>query len=191
MKTQIKASYRDIAKLFAKHLPIEGKEFGDKVGEFLTTISRMQPEAKTALKASYVFASKVPRGEQDDLFQELVLAILERRTKDEKLAYAIARFDWVDWWRKYTVRQHFFAGSLNQVYEDTEGNECQLGELLVGECEFERKMDGKLDAQSIWNQLPDSIKPIVQKRLEGKPLTNTERQRLNYHVKQKPMVLVS
>lgn len=191
MKTQIKVSYRDIAKLFAKHLPIEGKEFGDKVEEYLTTISRMRPEAKTALKAAYVFASKVPKAEQDDFFQELVLAILEHRTKDERLAYAIARFDWVDFWRKYTIRQHFFAGSLNQVYEDAEGNECQLGELLVGECEFERKMDGKLDAQSIWNQLPDSIKPIVQKRLEGKPLTNTERQRLNYHVKQKPMVLVS
>ena len=125
------------------------------------------------------------------MFQDLALAVLKADTNDAKLAYAVARCDWQDFWRKYQVRQHY---SLDNVIEDDSGNPVTMAELLVGETEFEFKMDGKLDGERIWDSLPEDIKPLIQKRLLGKPLsserkrgnqktdsalTNTERQRLN------------
>ncbi len=173
-------TYRHIAKMFASALPVEGQEFGHKVEFYLDTIKRLSREAKVALKSAYIFSRKVPRAEREDLFQDIALAVLKVKTKDERLAYAIARCDWRDFWKRYKIRQHY---SLDSIVEDTEGNPVTLGELLVGEAEFERKMDGKLDAERIYNTLPANIQPLIDKRLIGKPLNQTERKRLNRYVK--------
>jgi hypothetical protein len=196
MASTLKVSYRDIAKMFVKALPVEGREFGDKVEQYLDVIKGMPAVSKVALKSAYIFSRKVPREEREDLFQDIALAILEAKTKDERLAYAIARCDWQNWWGKYKIRQH---QSLDSIIEDDEGNPVTLGELIVGEVEFERKVDGELDAQRIWDKLPEDIKPIVEKRLMGKPLStvrngrgrpstdtalsNCERQRLSRWIK--------
>lgn len=176
----IKITYRDIAKMLMAALPVEGEEFGLKVNECLETLKRMPQEAKTALKVAYVFSRKVPRQERDDLFQDIALAVLKAKTKDERLAYAIARCDWQDWWGKYSIRSHY---SLDSVVEDDEGNPTRLAELIVGETEFERKIDGKLDAERIYNQLPATIKPLVNKRLIGKALTGAERVAMHRYIK--------
>ncbi len=84
-------TYRHIAKMLASALPVEGQEFGLKVEQYLDTIKRLPQEAKTALKSAYIFSRKVPREEREDLFQDIVLAVLKVKTKDEQLAYAIAR----------------------------------------------------------------------------------------------------
>lgn len=173
-------TYRHIAKMLASALPVGGREFGLKVEQHLDTIKRLPQEAKTALKSAYIFSRKVPREEREDLFQDITLAVLKVKTKDERLAYAIARCDWQDFWRKYMVRQHY---SLDSIVEDTEGNPVTLGELLVGETEFERKMDGKIEAERIYNALPARIKPLIDKRLIGKALNNSERGILNRYVK--------
>ena len=162
----IQVTYRRIAKMLASKLPVEGEEFGLKVEEYLTAIKAMPQETKTALKVAYVFSRKVPDEEREDLFQDIVLAVSKAKTSDEKLAYAIARLDWLDWWRRYKIRRHT---SLDSVVEG-EDSESTLAELLVGETEFENKMDGKMDAELIWNNLPEDIKPLVLKRLQGKPL---------------------
>ena len=173
-------TYRHVAKMLASALPVEGQEFGLKVEQNLETIKRLPQEAKTALKSAYIFSRKVPREEREDLFQDITLAVLKVKTKDERLAYAIARCDWQDFWKHYKIRQHY---SLDSVTEDTEGNPVTLGELIVGEAEFERKMDGKLDAERIYNTLPLHIQPIIDKRLLGKALNQTERKRLNRYIK--------
>jgi len=173
-------TYRHVAKMLASALPIEGKEFGDKVEQYLETIKRLPQEAKTALKSAYIFSRKVPREEREDLFQDIALAILKVKTKDERLAYAVARCDWQDFWRKYKIRQHY---SLDSVVDDTEGNPVTLGEMLVGETEFERKMDGKLEAERIFNALPSNIQPLINKRLIGNTLNKQERNALNYYVR--------
>jgi len=173
-------TYRHIAKMIASALPVEGKEFGDKVEQYLDTIKRLPQEAKVALKSAYIFSRKVPREEREDLFQDIALAILKVKTKDERLAYAVARCDWQDFWRKYKIRQHY---SLDSVVDDTEGNPVTLGEMLVGETEFERKMDGKLEAERIFNALPSNIQPLINKRLIGNTLNKQERNALNYYVR--------
>ena len=122
----------------------------------------------------------MPKQEAEDFFQDVALAVLRVRTKDERLAYAIARCDWRDFWSRYKVRQHF---SLDSIVSQPQGNQVTMGELLVGEIEFERKMDGKLDAEKLFNSLPANIKPIIENRLMGKALTSSERNKLNRYVK--------
>ena len=166
--------------MLASALPVEGQEFGLKVEQYLETIKRLPQEAKTALKSAYIFSRKVPREEREDLFQDITLAVLKIQTKDERLAYAIARCDWQDFWKRYKIRQHY---SLDSIVDDSEGNPVTLGELLVGETEFERKMDGKIDAERIYNLLPLHIQPIIDKRLIGKALNSSERNKPNRYVK--------
>jgi len=178
-KSYIQVTYRDIAKMLASALPVEGEEFGVKVEEYLETIKALPREAKLAMKVGYIFSRKVPRQEREDMFQDIALALFKVKARDERLAYAIARCDWRDFWRKYMVRQHY---SLDSIVEDDEGNPVTLSEVLVGEVEFERKMDGKLDAERIWDKLPKLIKPLVHKRLIGKALTATERKQMSRYV---------
>jgi hypothetical protein len=183
MSVQVKdVTYRHIAKMLASALPIEGEQFGERVEANLQIIKGLQQAQKTALKMAYIFSRKVPRQEREDMFQDIALTLLKASTPDERLAYAIARCDWKDWYKKYSIRQHY---SLDSVVEDSDGNPVAMGELIVGESEFELKMDGKLDASIIWEKLPEDIKAIVQKRLLGTALLNTERAKLSYWVKTK------
>jgi hypothetical protein len=182
MKPFIKVTYRNIAKMLASALPVEAEEFTEIVEANLKAIESLSMEAKNALKSAYIFSRKVPRQERQDLFQDLTLAILKARTKDEKLAYAIARCDWLNWWKKYKIRQHY---SLDTIIEDEDGNPQRMGELIVGEVDFEYRLDGKVDAERIWHKLPDNIKLIVKNRLLRKALTNTERSILNRWIKSK------
>ena len=180
MKNYIEITYRDVAKMLASALPVKDGEFALKVAEYLEIVKALPQESKIALKVAYVFSRKVPREEREDLFQELALTIFKAKIKDERLAYAIARCDWQDWWRKYTIRQHY---SLDSVVEDSEGNPVTLAETLVGEVEFERKVNGKLDAERLWNIIPDRIKPLIDKRLIGNALTNVERSAMSKYVR--------
>lgn len=176
MKSIKDITYRHIAIMLVKAMPVEDQEFSDKVNEYLETIKALPKNAKVALRSAYIFGSKAPRQEREDLFQDIVLAILKSQVEDERLAYAIARCDWMDWWKKYTIRQHY---SLDSVTEDEDGNPTTLRELIVGETEFELKMDGKLDAERIWQKLPDYIKPLVQRRLLGYGLNAKDGMTLN------------
>lgn len=165
MRAQLKdITFRHVAIMLASALPIEGEDFRAHVEANLKAIKALPQEHKTALKMAYIFSRKVPRQEREDLFQELALTLFEAGKTEERLAYAIARCDWRDWWKKYRIRQHF---SLDSVVEDEDGNPATMGDLLVGESEFELKMDGKLDAYRIWNKLPDKLKKVVRARLLG------------------------
>lgn len=175
-------TYRDIAKMLASALPVKGEEFGLKISELHQLIKAMPQAEKVALKSAYIFSRKVPRQEREDLFQELALAVFTARTKDEKLAYSIARCDWKNWWSKYSIRQHT---SLDSIVNDNDGNPVTLGELIVGEVEFENKVCADIECKRIWNKLPDNIRPLVFKRLVGKALTHQERNTMNYYVKTK------
>jgi len=179
MKT-IKVTYRNIAIMLASSLSIEGEDFRDRVEANLEAMKTLPSYQKNALKMAYIFSRKVPRQEREDLFQDIALALLKARTKEPRLAYAIARCDWLNWWKKYKIRQHY---SLDSVTEDEDGNPATLGELIIGESEFELKMDGKLDAQRIWQKLPQDIKAIVRQRLLGQALNGSQRVTLHRWVK--------
>ena len=65
-KTYLQVTYRDIAKMLASALPIEGAEFSAKVEENLEAIKALTSKAKTALKVAYIFSRKAPREERAD-----------------------------------------------------------------------------------------------------------------------------
>jgi DNA-directed RNA polymerase specialized sigma24 family protein len=181
MSTQLKdITYRHISIMLASVLPIEGEDFKARIEANLEAIKALPSEQRTALKMAYIFSRKVPRQEREDLFQDIALTLLKAKTPEARLAYAIARCDWRDWWKKYKIRQHY---SLDSVIEDKEGNPATLGELIIGESEFELKMDGKLDADRIWHKLPDNIKDIIKLRLLGQILTSNQRVTLHRWVK--------
>lgn len=186
MKTYLKVTYRDIAKMLAKALPVEDSEFTLKVEEYLNVIKSMSQSAKIALKTAYVFSRKVPREEREDMFQDLTLAVLKAKATDERLAYAVARCDWVNWWQRYKIRQHY---NLDSIVEDSEGNQVPYGELLVGECEFENRLDGDMDGERLYQQLPKWVQDIVKKRLIGKPIRGGERKLIDRWVSTRPLVL--
>ena len=186
--------------MLALALPLKHQEIAQAINDYLEVINAMQDGEKAALRAAYIFSRKVPFEEREDMFQELALAVLKTKAEDEALAYTIARCDWRDWWQKYQRRKHIIWYSLNAtkqgyfddcILSDNLGPEYELGELLVGEAEFERKMDGKLDAEALWAKVPDPIKRVVNRRLMGYSLTGAERQRLSTFVKSRPTILVS
>lgn len=182
----IKVTYRDIAKMLVKSMPIQDAEFGLMVEEYIEVIKGMAEGQIIALKTAYVFSRKVPREEREDMFQDLTLAILKAEATDERLAYAVARCDWRDWWEKYRIRQHY---SLDSIVEDSDGNQIPYAELLVGECEFENKMNGEMDGQKLYDSLPPWIREIVKKRLLGKPIRGYDRRNLDKWVSGQPTIL--
>jgi len=160
----------------------------------------MGKTAKLAVKVAYVFSRKVPREDRQDMFQELVTAVIDSGATDEPFAYTIARRGWMNYWGKKKLHSQFFGGYLSDTITNSDNEDVEMAELIVGEVEFERKMDGKLDGQRLWSRIPEDIKPLIQKRLLGKPLgaprnrkrgrpksngslDRTERDKLNYWVK--------
>lgn len=184
----IKVEYRDIAKMLCAALPVDSQEFANKVNNYTAIIKALPAAAKLALRSAYIFSRKVPREEREDLFQDIALAVLKAHATDERLAYAIARCDWKNWWAKYKIRQHY---SLDSVVDDGEGNKVSFGELLVGEVEFERKLNGDMDGKALYSALPSWIKSIVDKRLIGKSITGGERIMLDKWVAGRPTILAS
>jgi hypothetical protein len=171
-------------------------EYIELVKSTAKEFGKLGANAQLAIEAAYIFSRKVPINERQDFFQELVLAVLESGTENAAFAYTIARRDWQDFWRSYKLHSQYYQGSLSEVILNSDNEETELSELLVGEVEFERKQIDKLDAQALWRQIPADIQALVTKRLQGKPLgaprsrkagrpknsgslNDTERQRLN------------
>ena len=166
------------------------------VADASKAIDKLNINAKLAIQTAYIFSRKVPTNERQDLFQELLAAVLASGTEKLAFAYAIVRRDWQNWYKTYKLHSQYYSGYLSETITNSDGEETELAELLVGEVEFERKQIDKLDAQSLWHQIPTDIQSLVIKRLQGKPLgtsrsrkggrpkqsqtlDNTERSRLN------------
>ncbi len=196
-----KANYQNIAKA-----AIGGPSFEDDnqylvlVQNTVKALEGLDTNGKLAVEAAYIFSRKVPGNERQDLFQELVTAILDSGTDNPAFAYTIARRDWQNWWAKYKLHSQFYSGYLSETVTNSDGEETELAELLVGEVEFENRQIDKLDARALWQQIPKDIQNLVAKRLQGKPLgaprkrkagkpkssgtlNGAERQRLNRWVK--------
>ena len=185
--TRLNVTHRDIAKLFCKALPLDGDDYGTAVNDAVDAINKLTPECKLALKSAYIFSAKVPREEREDMFQTLAMTLIEARVKDEKLAYTIARCDWVNWYKKFKTREHF---SIDSVVTGYDGDEVSYSELLVGEAEFEAKMNGDMDGARLYDALPAWVKDIVDKRLSGRSITGGEKHMLNKWVLAQPSILV-
>ena len=171
---------RSIAKMLASALQVDGEEFGEHVETYLDEINKLPADARRALKYAFIFSRKAPQQEREDLYQELAIKLLELRPHDDKLAYAIARCDWKDWWKAFKMRSNYNWESIERISDAEDGQDygqdaidrqMYHGALLDGQVEIERKTD----ADILWSKLPKQIQAIVSKRLEGHALTGAER----------------
>jgi len=195
-----KATYQQVSKAMLGPNFDRDDSFLQLVKQTAKQVEAVGINAKLAIEAGYIFSRKVPHEERQDLFQELITAILDSGTEDAAFAYAIARRDWQDWWQSYKLHSQYYQGYLSDTITNSDGEETELAELLVGEVEFENRQIDKLDAERLWNQIPADIQQLVTKRLQGKPLgaprkrkagqpknsgtlNGTERQRINRWVK--------
>ena len=195
-----KATYQHLSKAMLGTGFNRDDSFIELVKQTAKQIEHLGVNARLAIEAGYIFSRKVPREERQDLFQELVTAILDSGTEDAAFAYTIARRDWQNWWAKYQLHSQYYQGYLSDTLTNSDGEETELAELLVGEVEFENKQIDKLDSERLWHQIPAEIQQLVTKRLQGKPLgaprsrkagqpkssgtlNGTERQRLNRWVR--------
>jgi hypothetical protein len=134
-------------------------------------------------------AGKVPHQERCDVVQSLTTQLLTTRPTSCKLAYSIARNYVIDYWRARAYRQHY---SLDASVDNITGSETDtetLGDVLVGEVDFERRMVDQLDAQILYGSLPGCIKGIVNRRLLGKASTSDERVALHRYLKTRPTLI--
>lgn len=199
----IKITNRDLAKMFvyaiSGNCQLKPEEIEVKVQDYLEIIENMPKSQKLALKCAYVFASKVPILEREDFFQELVLCLLKANVKDEALAYTITRCNWLDFWRDYQRKQQYYGGSLESLdlneIENTEYSQLNtkdkrtVREYITGVCEYEQ-IDAKIDTETLWQQLPKIIKPIIADRMSGIALNNTQRSKLHRWLNQSGMKLI-
>lgn len=195
-----KATYQQVSKAMLGPNFDKDDSFIELVKQTARELEGLGVNAKLAIEVAFIFSRKVPQNERQDIFQELVAAILDSATESPAFAYTIARRDWQNWWAQYKLHSQYYQGYLSETITNSDGEETELAELLVGEIEFENKQIDKLDAERLWAQIPAHIQELVTKRLEGKPLgvprnrkagqpkssgslDNTQRQRLNRWVR--------
>jgi hypothetical protein len=174
----VKVTLRDIAKMLVKYMPIEGQDFTSKIEAYISLLKKLDKPSKLALTAAYIFSSKCPKAEREDLFQELVTRCYEANPQSEINAYSVARCDWKNWLDSWYREHKTTLQSYDITIQDDGGNEIRASELLVGDCEFEARECSNIDASNIWQLLPVDIKPLVQKRLSGLGLSAKEGMRL-------------
>lgn len=196
----LNTTYHRVSKAFLGPNFAVDDDYIELVKQTRQSLEGLGLNGRLAVEAAYIFSRKVPANERQDMFQELMTAILAAGTEDPAFAYTVARRDWQNWWAKYKLHSQFHQGYLSEVITNSDGEEVELAEFLVGEVEFEAKMIDKLDARRLWQQIPKDIQGLVLKRLQGKPLGaprnakggrpkqtqslgNTERQRLSRWVK--------
>ncbi|MDD2661998.1 MAG: hypothetical protein PHY54_20325 [Methylococcales bacterium] len=173
-------TYRNIAKMLASALQVEGEEFGAHVEVYLNQIDKLPTDCKRALHYAYIFSRKAPQQDREDLYQELAIKLLESRPCNDKLAYAIARCDWKDWWKAFKIRSNYSFDSIERLADsesasdygqDAIDRQTYHSALLEGEIELERKAD----IDKLWSLLPKHIQAIVTKRFTGYALSTAER----------------
>lgn len=151
------------------------------ITESAQALSRRLGIKTTALEAILGYwVRRIPGQDREDVAQNLALALLEAKPANPKYAFAICRNKIVDWWRAYSIRQHY---SLDLMIDgDGQGDGAKaLGDTVASVSRYEltfEQVEGKLDGASLYRKLPRDIKLIVAKRMKGKRTSNTERSRL-------------
>lgn len=187
-------TYRNIAKMLASALQLTDDSFGEHVESFLKQIEKLPQQQRIALKYAYIFSRKAPKEERADLYQELSLTLMEKRIKDDKLAYAIARCDWKDFWKAYKLHTQYNYESIERLADSEDGSDygqnaierrMYHAELLTGEVEYE----SKLDADTLFKKLPEAIQKIVTKRLTGYATSKLEQSIMRRYINSNPVIL--
>jgi hypothetical protein len=103
----VKTDTRKLAKALAKGLPVEGALFGEHVDAIECKVKALPKVQQTILSLAYMFASKVPRQERDDVSQEIIAACFESAETEESHLYMVARHTWALWFKRWYVKAQY------------------------------------------------------------------------------------
>jgi len=152
----------------------------------LRALEQFSQSQKTIARKAFIFASKSPAIEREDLFQSLFATLWAKQTNgklDEKLAHKIAHDTWANWWKAYYYREHY---SLD-VTQETDDSELALD--VIDDRDTIAQAESDIDASMLWQSLPKAIQSIALKRIKGTPLTIAERQRLSRYARANSFIL--
>jgi len=130
------------------------------------------------------FQGKVPYQEREDIKQEIILRLAEvdiKRNGSGPLSIAgmirtasyVIKEYWRDLKRKPTIL------SLNNGHDDENGHDTEYWETLADDKAID--LESWLDANVWLHSCPKKLVQIAQKRVEGKALSDSERQYLKRH----------
>jgi len=152
----------------------------------LRALEQFSQSQKTIARKAFIFASKAPAIEREDLFQSLFATLWAKQSGgklDEKLAHKIAHDTWANWWKSYYYREHY---SLD-VTQETDDNELSID--IPDDRDLISEAESDIDASILWQSLPQAIQAIARKRIKGTPLTIAERQRLSRYARANSFIL--
>ncbi len=185
-------TYRTIAETLAKRTTATPKDLPNLTQSYLDAIKSLDAVSKIAIKQAFIWSSKVPHEEREDFFQELFLIIYKSRVNDERLAYAMARCDWKNWWKSYKLHSQFWHETrLEDSVSNDDGDSIAWSELFVGEAEFESRFIAELDTSDLISQFPSCIKMMLTRALNGQAIRGSERKILDKWVLSRPTCLAS
>lgn len=171
----MKVTYRQIAKILVRGLPLDSQELPQAIEQYTKAIEAMPEKARFALQSAYIFSSKVPPDQREDMFQDIVYAVLRKSKDGEGVAYMTGRGKWLDGLGGEHKKKHHPASSLNEVITTDDKGEIELGETIVGMDNLEDKIINRVEAQRIYRELPRHIKLLVKRMFRGEVLLPKER----------------
>jgi len=125
--------------------------------------------------------ARIPYQEREDVLQELALRMLEARPCTAAMAFIIARNHVANWWRHYRAHRLYGDSDITYGSELTDTGE-EIIQTIVGEVEWQARIDSELEAKRIFSNLPPRIQGIISKRLAGRRLSGAERVALHRFV---------
>ena len=171
----MKVTYRQIAKILVRGLPLDSQELPQAIEQYTKAIEAMPEKARFALQSAYIFSSKVPPDQREDMFQDIVYAVLRKSKDGGGVAYMTGRGKWLDelGCGDHKKKQHPTT-SLNEVIAK-QGQKIELGDTIVGMDDLEDKIISRVEAQRIYRELPRHIKLLVKRMFRGEVLLPKER----------------
>ncbi len=182
-------SYRQIAKVLAHGMPVEGKDYIEIIDGYIKSIEAMPVEQQALLKASYIFSRKAQKEDRPDLFQHFVAHGLKLLSQWPEpildiagFCYVVVRNEWKRLTRERKRHIRMINGgflSLNVMVSDTEDEDRELLDTIADDLDLQSEINSELDSQAVLDTLPDKVKTIVKKRmLGGEKISNREYERL-------------
>lgn len=151
----VRVTIRQISQMFTRALGVKlnSDEYLNHVESIMRIIEDMEVYQRHALKLAFLFSMRVSEIDKEDFFQDIVLALLEKRIENEKLAYTIARCDWLDWYRKYRKKQDTEV-SLNAILDSMNRDNESDNDSPVSFKE--------LNVTANWQKLQDNLDDALQ-----------------------------
>lgn len=108
---------------------------------------------------------KSPPNNYEDSIQEISLAWMEQLPSTGGLAFAIARHQVSERWKRLYTRKRKDAINLDEALDDGSGR--TQGEFIVDQVNYEALMCEEMDTTRTWAKLPEWVQALVQKKLDG------------------------